>query len=242
MSYLNNYQYKNRVANPKPPNKNTPIEKVLKFIEIHIHEFISDVKKKQKENELNEDDITEILCDVMNFYNHPLFWFHFQKIEKQEKGHNKSIDIGVKTRKNIVIEAKTFSTKNTFFALEAKRLKTKSNLREKEYVIGHFEKRKGKNIYKESGGIERFKTGSHGNKLNFAGMLGYVQEENFEYWQTKINNWIEELIKSKPQTWKVIDRLNKIDISDKIAKYSSLHKRTKNFSEIKLYHFWINLK
>lgn len=241
MSFLSN-DILGCINNSNPPRKDCPIEKVLKFVELHIQEFISDVKEAQKENKLNEDNITEILCDVINFNNPPLFWFHFQKSEKQKKGHDKSIDIGVKTRENISVEAKSFSDKDAFFAFEAKRLPLPKT-REKEYVIGHYKKGKGKQRYIESGGIERFKTGSHSKELKVAGMLGYVQKDDFEMWHKKINTWIDELVKFEPQNWNKEDKLVEQNSRSKIiSKYFSKHQRIpEELSEINLYHLWVKL-
>lgn len=123
-----------------------------------------------------------------------------------------------------------------FFSIEAKRLPTPGQNREREYVIGH---------NKPNGAIERFKKGIHGKNLNYAAVIGYVQNEDFDYWFLKVNGWIEELIKASPTEWMADDKLRKIaEPNDQLAKYESDNIRipAKSSSDkIRLFHFWITL-
>ncbi len=120
--------------------------------------------------------------------------------------------------------------------MEAKRLPTPGQNRQKEYVIGY---------NKPCGGIVRFKKGIHGKGLKFAAIIGYIQEQNSNYWFIQINEWIGELIINLPTFWKKDDKL----IQD-IKPMTTLSKFTsKNFRKlddepedyIYIFHFWINL-
>jgi hypothetical protein len=102
-------------------------------------------------------------------------------------------------------------------------------------------------IYNSSttqGGIERFKTGRHGEKekLNFSIMLGYIQEFDSEYWFAEINNWIANQIKmpSNPNlTWTIEDLLDQDNSyqSSKVAKYKSSHlKEYRQFQGVNFAH------
>ena len=96
-----------------------------------------------------------------------------------------------------------------FFKIEVKRLTNLGVARQKEYVIG----RMGKEKYKESGGIERFKKGIHGSKLKFAGMIGYIQKEDFDYWFAEVNSWISDLINENGTFWKE-EEINLLKVRD----------------------------
>lgn len=116
-----------------------------------------------------------------------------------------------------------------FFCIEAKRLSGNS----KEYVFSQTGK---------TGGIERFKKGIHGSGLKYSAIIGYVQKNDFSFWFSKINCWIDELIQDEKQDikWTEEDKLTKIYFEQKKAKLISKNKRRKDY--IFLYHFWIDLR
>jgi len=114
-----------------------------------------------------------------------------------------------------------FSTE--LFIVEAKRLPSTSS---QDYVRT---------------GIGRFKREEHGKQHEIAAMLGYVQENDFDYWYGKVNSWIDALT-SKPDKeikWTVEDRIRKKQIAA-IGEYQSTHSRIEK-RPIILHHFWINL-
>ena len=113
------------------------------------------------------------------------------------------------------------------YCIEAKRLPTGKRDREKEYVMG------------DGGGIQRFKKNLHGmnrtgNLLERNGMVGYVQENDFDHWHTQINQWITD-----EPTWSNTEMLQKVSFGT-IAKLESTHERISK-DNLKLTHFWINL-
>ena len=110
------------------------------------------------------------------------------------------------------------------FIVEAKRL-SKSH---KDYV---------KN---PNGGIERFKReqDGFGKHLTQSAMIGYIQEESHQYWESKINNWIDGLIQAETDIlWNNEDKLIP---NTEVSNFISHHQRISGRS-ITLYHFWINL-
>jgi len=127
---------------------------------------------------------------------------------------------------DIVIYQKGGGLHKPVFFIEAKRLPPTSS---KEYVKG------------KTGGIERFKKEKHCKDDNVAGMLGYVQEHNFDYWYEQVNSWITELISDPAQSprWEDQDKLIKTYVGD-IGEYQSIHSRLQK-NPIILHHFWINL-
>ena len=217
---------------------NQHISEVVNFIESNLNEFISEYKKKYShitiEKGLNEE--------LSSFFSYVLidepFYFQPDNMENTSKGDSPAADIGVKTKEeNIIIGIYSYSERETFFSIEAKRLGL-TGKREKEYLIGHSENGK----YKYCGGIERFKKGIHGSNLTYSAIIGYVQKNDFSFWFSKINFWIDELIKDEKQDigWTKKDKLTKIHFEQKKAKLISKNKRRKDY--IFLYHFWIDLR
>lgn len=110
------------------------------------------------------------------------------------------------------------------FMIEAKRLSKKH----RDYVSG------------STGGMERIKREQEGfgSHLNQAAMIGYIQDENQEYWINKINGWIDDLIKKETDIiWRDEDKLiSNIEISNFVSSHSRISKE-----KITICHFWINL-
>lgn len=213
---------------------------VLNLIDNNIIGFKEELKtaiSEYKENDEikketleQEDDITIILRRFLCDLDSP-FDFEFQTKSPEKMG---GTDIGI-------LRKYSKPRHIPFCIIEAKRLPTPikdKKRQETEYVC-----------YKDSskqGGIERFKTNKHGNKLPFSLMVGFIQKENANYWHTKVNEWItEQILKSSNESisWIEDDMLLK-DLTFKtdeiITKYISKHLKS-NSEKIKLYHYWINL-
>ena len=122
--------------------------------------------------------------------------------------------------------------------IEAKRLPTPINSYrdEREYVfVDHSQ-------FKGNGGIERFKLNKHGEGLPVAMMLGYVQSDTFDYWEEKVNQWLQEY------STIALSYKNEclIRINGNTNRYQSRHlridyKSKQQISDIKIYHFWITV-
>lgn len=185
------------------------INRILLFLKNVLPEFESEFKKLEIEIHL-EDDISKQLS---------LF---FQTKAKKE---NLLFDFNPRIGVDFGIHVTPYRLgASPILIIEAKRL-SKSN---SDYVKGR------------TGGIERFKReqGGFGKHLGISAMIGSIQEENKEYWEKKINSWIEELIKKDTDIiWNEEDQL--VD-ENKISQYISKHLRTSG-SSITLYHFWISL-
>jgi len=120
---------------------------------------------------------------------------------------------------------------NPFFTIEAKRLPAYKTTFEKDYVYNE----------KHNGGIERFKHNKHGIDKNgiplkINAMIGYIEKNDFRFWHTEINNWINEKI-STDNLWRNDSTLINVYMK-KIAKLHSLHKRINN-ENVELHHFWL---
>ena len=103
------------------------------------------------------------------------------------------------------------------------------NDREKEYVVGE----------KQNGGIERFKIHKHGKGLNDCGIVGFIKENNFDYWLKNINDWISELSKID-SFWNEDEKIGLNNKSFDFAYLHSIAHRKKN-KDISLSHFWIKV-
>jgi len=152
---------------------------------------------------------------------------------------NRNVDISALPDKKMIIEAQTYTKYDPVLVIECKRLPARSLDYEKEYVTGT-------KPNKRSGGIQRFKLGLHGAKLNLAAIIGYVQDHSACYWHKKINGWISELV-SNPIgdgcIWTDDESLKAFegDTSRGIYSYRSIHSRTGDIvnNEIELHHLWV---
>ena len=221
------------------PEIDAHIIAVVDFVELILITF-SD--KYTDSNIKNEKGLTQKLVLILN--SHALreyypFWFDKEYMEIPERGDSPQVDIGTITtlEKGIVIGTKTY-TDESFFSMEAKRLGNLGEKRSKEYLIGRYQNEK----YIHCGGVERFKQGKHGRKLEYGAIIGYVQEHDFIYWQGSINSWIDDLIQKNlysPVPWLLKDKLKKDYIRSTTAKFISISSRKNNF--ITLFHLWAKL-
>jgi len=90
-------------------------------------------------------------------------------------------------------------------------------------------------------GIGRFKREEHGKEHEEAVLLGYIQANDFAYWQAKVNSWIGELIGSPDEkpSWAAQDRLCTHELTA-VGLYTSTHSRM-TARPIRLHHIWIRL-
>lgn len=207
--------------------------RVVVFLERHLEKF------SQCESILsiaNEKGLTQEFCILLNEHakkeNFP-FMFEKEYMEEPEKAHSPQVDIGI-----INIDLTCYGNHKSFFSIEAKRLGKPSKAREKEYLVGRVEKGK----YKECGGVERFKNEIHGKGLKYCGIIGYVQEYDFNYWHHTINSWIDALIAGAITTtakWTERDKLLEEYKKSAIAKFKS--ENVRKTGSIILIHLWVNL-
>lgn len=222
-----NHNSLSNIPNPSI-KKGTIKEKLIEFLEETLYKFQEHFKGEVNSS---EENLNEQLGKTLSFFskNQP-FIFQAETKQKQSKGIDRRVDIGV---------FKHFSDSTPFFTIEAKRLTTSmpSN-REKEYVIGS-------DPTKFSGGIERFKHNVHGVNLDHSAIIGYVQNEDSMYWHNTINYWIQELIDGKIKSslnWISNDLLNNTcGFTDlKLAKSVSESEKIDQ-TKISLNHYFINL-
>jgi hypothetical protein len=144
----------------------------------------------------------------------------------------------------IIVGTRAIGPKESLYGIEAKRLPTPndgSKIREREYIVGHWDDRgsKKKSI---SGGIERLKESHHSPTLFRSAIIAFVQEMDFSTWERRIKLWIDELVShpipSHKAKWAESDHLVSISSFENVAEFSSTHARDTG-KEINLRHFWL---
>jgi hypothetical protein len=198
------------------------VESLLAFLSDNIPDFPAFLKSNTS-RKLNEDRISgklEIFLQRHARSDNSIFMFQFQTPLEGKR----STDLSV-------IYAAPYSTTEPFFIIEAKRLPTPGNGRDREYVQG------------DLGAMERFKRGHHGKNLEQSAILGYVEKEDHDHWHKQICSWITDLINANTDTsivWDKNDLLTFLKDIQGIHTYKSLNKRA-GITEIKLTHFLINI-
>jgi hypothetical protein len=214
------------ILNNEQPNISVPkssivlliIESMKKTVPYFKSYIISDFYKKSK---LSEDDFSQIYIEQAQIL-----------ARKQDYPFNISSQY-----RDIYNLSKGFSdfyfypneqeiSTISLFSVESKRLPSPDKAREKEYVIGDA----------NNGGIERYKTEKHGKGLNECGLLGFVEEENSNYWITTINNWIKDLAQTD-KNWNEDELLSEFESNTDFCLLKSIaHRKAGN---INLIHLWI---
>jgi len=214
-----------------PPTSIPIYEYLFDFIDDVLYKFKLPSKGESGDFDTAENKITQNIAISLSEKAHiedTIFAFLNQpQLEKQA-----TTDIGVYLRRG-----------GDFFCwIEAKRLPTPkgSNRDEREYVIVSQTKENGKKIFRGNGGIQRFKEGNHASKLPHSIMIGYIQDNNSDYWLNKINCWIRQLINEDSSFWTENDCLCE-QKSNKCDRYVSTHNRKRKLGTITLHHFWIKL-
>ena len=180
------------------------------------------IKQKNLRFPLNENQLTQIYVQQVDIQLPSQFGVSIQYTD---------IFLGTKGIPDIYFYKKEEgATHLPLFEVEAKRLPAPKKSRKKEYV-------KGKN---ENGGIERFKLEKHGKGLHTCGMLGYVEEEDFLFWEKCINSWIAELSLAN-NLWQEDEILTETERDNDFMVLESIAHRTSQ-TDVRLYHLWINTR
>lgn len=185
---------------------------VMNFLDKYLPEF---PEKFVKNKDDDEWDLNEALFSFLDIYSRN---FAFQFIPEYRYENKSRPDFGIKEVKSDETGIFIFDQKaEHFFDIECKRLYHPTQ--SKQYVSG------------KTGGIQRFKENKHGEGLPCSAMIGYVEIEDFYFWQNKINSWISD----------EDERLEEVIVLN-IAKYKSTHKRIDpSKPSIELLHFWLNI-
>lgn len=213
---------------------NLSLEAIVSFVRKQLPLWVTDpdTPRNVAENYLNES-----LCgflDIKSRCDLPLC--HFMH-EASQRGRRK-VDVAAKPVRHILVEGYLYTKNDPVFAIEGKLLPPPpGKKREREYLNG---------LDGEiTGGVQRFKLGEHGGKLDEAAIVGYVLNKSFHYWLETINSWIDELILSDQYLeWREYEKLGSFREDLHTAYLTSEHSRDAEKCKSKsilLHHFWVNL-
>lgn len=207
----------------------TIILKTLNFVQSQLAPWRDDPEREPAEL---EEVLNGQLCKFLNVAarskNFDMAHFHH---EERQTG-SRRVDLSAQPLTSTLIEGRLHSIYKTFLVLEGKRLPAPEKRREKEYLKG---------TDKISGGIERFKEGLHGRKLQQCAMIAYVQKEDCRTWYDRINEWIEADSYFNASR----ELLTELCVDTDIGKSTcwSRHSRTNSETKIvKLAHLWIEIR
>ena len=206
------------------------LEKTIDFIGSRLPEWRDDATRP---GATAEEELNGQLCKFLNDRARvafPMAVFHHE--EKQ--GSRRRVDISASPSTKAIEAALYESIYVPYLVIEGKRLPAPTTEREREYITG---------LADRSGGVQRFRLGLHGNLLESAVIVAYVQNGKVADWLKLINKWIQDLEASREDitcSWSQRDCLtNLVDDGEVTAsRCESTHQRVNN-TEIRIVHFWI---
>ena len=196
--------------------------------------------RTDRKRETSETSLTSQLCAHLNSAaRHSGGWdflqFRIEEPDEQTKGRKIDL-VPAPCDATVWIEGRRHVDFDPLLPIECKRLPTpKAKERdEREYVI---------NRHASTGGIQRFKAGHHGAGHKLGAMIAYVQEETRMIWNTRVAEWIENLVAVGQPGWTAQDllQLEHDDETLQLAVFRSSHTRENNLPEIELRHLWIEM-
>ena len=217
-----------------PASDEGPISTAIEFVRSQLPAW-SDAPRRPTGR--SEKSLNSSLCDFLDTRARtgcPMVRFKHE--DPQAARH--TVDIGVHGVDELtLIGVHDYTIFEPFMVIEAKRLPAPSTDREREYVTG---------ASRASGGIQRFKLGLHGAKVETAMMIGYVENENARHWFVIINQWISEFIGTSTADgcdWAESDLLEGIVYDDEqhTSSATSIHSRhhTCLTPSIRIHHLWV---
>lgn len=218
------------------PSTGQLILKTISFVHQQLPRWRDDPNRP---DEQSEDKLNSQLCKFLDSCarnNFPMVRFDH---EDYQSGRRR-VDLSASPIESMLIGAKLYTIYDSILVIECKRFPAPPpKNREKEYVTGGADK---------SGGIQRFKLGLHGAKLNSVVMIAYIQKYSLRYWCRKINEWISELATGTiedPCVWNESELLEMIDecVPKGISSCKSVHIRTGSTisNNIQIHHFGITM-
>lgn len=209
-------------------------ERIVAFVRTQLPNWRDDPDRGSKRN---ENTLNSELCDFLDAqarHNFKMVRFHHQQDEDDSK---RSTDFAAKSVRKTWYANDYCSIYKPLVVFEGKRLPAPTGNREHEYVSG---------LSENSGGIQRFKMGVHGEQCRVGVLIGYIQQNVPTFWHNRINGWINELAHgtlSDGQSWSGAEQLGNHREDDDAGTSSSQseHVRPSNCvtNKILLHHLWI---
>jgi hypothetical protein len=196
--------------------------------------------RPDRKKDTSETTLSSQLCAHLNSAaRHSSGWdiLQFRTEEPDEQVKGRKIDLVPAPCDAIVwVEGRRHVDFDPLLPIECKRLPTPKDRErdEREYIF---------NRHASTGGIQRFKAGHHGAGHRLGAIIAYVQQETSMFWNTRVAEWINDLIASGQNGWTTKDllRLEQDDTTRQVAVLSSSHTREKGLPEIELRHLWIQM-
>lgn len=215
------------------PKPGTHFQKVVAMVKDALPYFANSSLEEGIKNEKALNGKLIRFIDKIAYHQGLSYFVESEPMEDEKNGASSAPDIGIYLQTDNMADD---LSKITVF--EAKRLSSNGifKKRHREYVCGH--EKRGK--YIECGGIERFKLSLHGRDINYAGMIGYVQDGDFDTWLTRINEWICELSRTPDRVaWSEEEQLILVEDGHQVMQSKSMVYRTDD--QLHLTHLWVNL-
>lgn len=217
---------------------NTLTKRTVEFVLNELPKWRDDLNRQPEEA---EERLNAQLCKFLEVAARRSLKMVFFHHEEKQTGIRR-VDLSALPTSEMFIGSTFHTIYEPFLVFEGKRLpapKGQPN-REQEYVTG------GKDA---SGGVQRFKLGLHGAKLELAVIIGYVQEGEIDEWVDKINSWITNLSTSASADglkWAEGEKLRQFseDVGRKIGSAFSAHPRigSATTSAISLHHLLVKMQ
>lgn len=196
--------------------------------------------RSDRKSQTSETVLSSQLCAHLNSAaRHANGWdilqFRIEEPDEQQKGRKIDL-VSAPCGATLWIEGRRHVDFDTLLPIECKRLPTPKDKDrdEREYVF---------NRYASTGGIQRFKAGHHGAGHKLGAMIAYVQEETRTFWNTRVAEWINELVDAGQPGWSANDiiQLEHDDETRHLAVLRSSHTRENGLAEIELRHLWVGM-
>jgi len=213
--------------------KSALASRTVSFVRSQLASWRDDTDRPE---EPSEDALNAQLCKYLD--SRARIHFPMVRFDREERqtGRRK-VDLAASPVESLAIGASLHTIYDPILVLEGKRLPAPSSSREMEYVTGRA---------KRTGGIQRFKLGLHGAKMDSAAMIAYIQEHDSKHWHNTINGWISGLADgsfSDGCSWEPAELLRQVeeDTGDGVARYFSTHSRTSPAASptVHLHHLWV---
>ena len=193
-----------------------------------------------RSKETAEDILTTQLCAHLNTQSRlsdGWDYLQFRREEPDDIDSSRRIDLAVAPGvAKIKVMGREYTQYEILLPIECKRLPTPngSNRDEREYLYSK---------YSTTGGVQRFKAGHHASKHAHAAMIGYVQSNDIDFWQLRIDKWVEDLIIDVASGWSEGDKLRMAEHNSEIrvALLQSTHARVHGLKPISLDHIWVEM-
>lgn len=220
------------------------VQKPATFI-LELLNFIKDElprwrDRPERKRETSETHLTSQLCIHLNSATrHSPGWDILQFLTEvpDEEAKGRRIDlVPAPSNATIWIEGRRHLDFDTLLPIECKRLPTPKgkDRDEREYIFSQ---------HSSTGGIQRFKAGHHGARHAQGAMIAYVQQETSGFWNSKVAEWINDLIACGQKGWSTKDLLSleQDDATRRVAVLSSSHARENGLPKITLRHLWVQM-